>query len=238
MIKFFRKIRQKLLQENRFNKYLLYAIGEIVLVVIGILIALQINTWNQQRIENIFERKILNEILSDTDEDINQMKIALKAINESNLAYKHIINAFEKDLSYRDSMDVHFAYALRFWSLSPNSTAFETAKTEGLYFIKNDSIRFNLSKVNTYWFEYVKVLESRWQDYNTAIVQPYTLKLFDYYNLNKMKPTNYEKLKKDDTYKGILKTLHAMKIRYEGTLNVRLKLVSELNQKLKEELND
>jgi len=44
MIKFFRKIRQKLLIENKFSKYILYAIGEIILVVIGILIALQINT--------------------------------------------------------------------------------------------------------------------------------------------------------------------------------------------------
>ena len=51
MIKFFRKIRQKLLVENRFKKYLLYAIGEIILVVIGILIALQINNWNQNRLE-------------------------------------------------------------------------------------------------------------------------------------------------------------------------------------------
>ncbi len=50
MIKFFRHIRQRLLTENKFNKYLVYAIGEIVLVVIGILIALQINNWNQNRI--------------------------------------------------------------------------------------------------------------------------------------------------------------------------------------------
>ncbi len=49
MIKFFRKIRQRLLSENKFSKYLIYAIGEIVLVVIEILIALQINTWNESR---------------------------------------------------------------------------------------------------------------------------------------------------------------------------------------------
>jgi len=49
MIKFFRKIRQKLLSENKFSKYFLYAIGEIILVVIGILIALQINNWNETR---------------------------------------------------------------------------------------------------------------------------------------------------------------------------------------------
>ena len=48
MIKFFRKIRQKLLSENKFSKYLIYAIGEIILVVIGILIALQFNNYNEQ----------------------------------------------------------------------------------------------------------------------------------------------------------------------------------------------
>ena len=52
MIKFFRKIRQKMLSENKVSQYLLYAIGEIVLVVIGILIALQINNWNINRISD------------------------------------------------------------------------------------------------------------------------------------------------------------------------------------------
>ena len=49
MLRFFRQIRQRLLSDNKFSKYLLYAIGEIVLVVIGILIALQINNWNEDR---------------------------------------------------------------------------------------------------------------------------------------------------------------------------------------------
>ena len=52
MIKFFRRIRQQLLTENKLAKYLLYAIGEIILVVIGILIALQINNWNTSKIES------------------------------------------------------------------------------------------------------------------------------------------------------------------------------------------
>ena len=238
MIKFFRKIRQNLLMENKTSKYFKYAIGEIILVVIGILIALQINNWNEQRKENQFEKKILKEILSDTEEDITQMNTALKSINESELSYKIIIDAFHKDLKYKDSLDFHFAKVFRLWSLSPNSTAFETAKTEGLYFIKNDSIRFNLAKANSYWFDYIKVLEDRWQDYNTNIVQPNSLQLFDYYNLNRMKPTNYEKLKKDSIYRGIIKTLRAMRTRYFETLTIRLTLVSELNKKLKDELND
>jgi len=62
LIKFFRKIRQQLLIENKFSKYLIYAIGEIVLVVIGILIAVSINNWNELNKERRNEILILNEI--------------------------------------------------------------------------------------------------------------------------------------------------------------------------------
>ena len=61
MISFFRKIRKKLLTKNKFSKYLLYAIGEIVLVVIGILIAVQVNAWNEsQKNKTIETRALLN----------------------------------------------------------------------------------------------------------------------------------------------------------------------------------
>ena len=62
MIKFFRHIRQTLLMENKTSKYFKYAIGEILLVVIGILIALQINTWNQERVNAKEERRILQDL--------------------------------------------------------------------------------------------------------------------------------------------------------------------------------
>jgi len=70
MIKFFRKIRQKLLTENKFGKYILYAVGEILLVVIGIMIALYINNKNLQRITENKIVEILKEIQTDLSEDI------------------------------------------------------------------------------------------------------------------------------------------------------------------------
>ena len=69
MIKFFRKIRQKLLSENKFNKYIVYAIGEIILVVIGILIALQINNNNEATKNKEKEKIILKEILTSLNND-------------------------------------------------------------------------------------------------------------------------------------------------------------------------
>ena len=78
MIKFFRKIRQKLLQENRVSKYLIYALGEIVLVVIGILIALQINNWNEDKKALQLEKEIYAVIKSDLKSDISNIESFLE----------------------------------------------------------------------------------------------------------------------------------------------------------------
>jgi hypothetical protein len=69
MIKIFRKIRQKMLKESKFNQYMLYAIGEIVLVVIGILFALQINNWNENRKQEATLNAIYKIIQSDLESD-------------------------------------------------------------------------------------------------------------------------------------------------------------------------
>tara|TARA_R110002033_G_scaffold162440_2_gene199121 strand:+ start:885 stop:1643 length:759 start_codon:yes stop_codon:yes gene_type:complete len=70
MIKFFRKIRQNLLMQNKNTKYFKYAIGEIILVVIGILIALQINNWNENRINKQKTIGYLNSLLEDIKSDV------------------------------------------------------------------------------------------------------------------------------------------------------------------------
>ena len=75
MIKFFRKIRQNLLTENKVSKYILYSLGEIMLVVIGILIALQLNNWNEDRKQNETLDSIFTIIKEDLESDIDQMEI-------------------------------------------------------------------------------------------------------------------------------------------------------------------
>ncbi len=73
MIKFFRKIRQNLLSEGKTGKYLKYAIGEIVLVIVGIIIALQINNWNQDRLtQNRIESRLMN-LIGDVENEVEEM---------------------------------------------------------------------------------------------------------------------------------------------------------------------
>lgn len=64
MIKFYHRLRRRFLIENKFSKYIFYAVGEIVLVMVGILIALQINNWNN-RIEHLNEKVLLSYIMED-----------------------------------------------------------------------------------------------------------------------------------------------------------------------------
>jgi len=90
MIKFFRKIRQKLLTENkpalpagRFSNYILYAIGEIFLVVIGILIALQINNWNTTKNESKILNSYAQKIRLNLEQDLEQRKQLTSLRNEA-----------------------------------------------------------------------------------------------------------------------------------------------------------
>ena len=82
MIKFFRKARQKMLTENKFSEYLMYVLGEIILVLIGILIAVQINNWNINQKDAAQETKILIQLKEGFTVDRSKMKTELK-----NLAY-------------------------------------------------------------------------------------------------------------------------------------------------------
>ncbi|MGA8854790.1 MAG: DUF6090 family protein [Christiangramia sp.] len=99
MLQFFKKIKNKLLTESKFTKYLIYALGEIVLVVIGILIALQINNWNESRKIRVREISQLKSIQEDIMLD--------KPDKSFNLAYpKLFLNSEQQLLNYMLSSDL------------------------------------------------------------------------------------------------------------------------------------
>jgi len=121
MIKFFRRIRQKLLSENKFSKYLLYAIGEIILVVIGILIALQINTWNQERLNNIEKKELLAELHIEFKANKKALKEFLKIENRSINASISLINLIG---ATREELANHNLDSLLYESFPSNELAF------------------------------------------------------------------------------------------------------------------
>jgi hypothetical protein len=107
MIPFFRKIREQYANDNRPLKYLRYAIGEIVLVVIGILIALQINNWNEHRKTVNKEKGYIRSIYQDLQKDLNRINISHAMLTKQYRCGLDVLSAFEqKESKAMDSVDI------------------------------------------------------------------------------------------------------------------------------------
>ncbi|MFC3881294.1 DUF6090 family protein [Algoriphagus namhaensis] len=148
MIKFFRKIRQKLLSENKFSKYLIYAIGEIILVVIGILIALQINNDNQEKLNRNYEVTMLREIQDALEEDIKNMEGGLENIAEVKKSVFKLAS-IRSDPSYpQDSLAYHFSEVRRGGiTIAVNYSPYESIKSTGLDKISNSDLRNSITNL-------------------------------------------------------------------------------------------
>ena len=97
MIKFFRKIRQRLLTENKFSKYLIYAIGEIVLVVIGILIALQINNFNNNRQQMAIEQEYLLSLQAEFTTNLDKINTSIHENDDRVKNVEFLMNLFNRE---------------------------------------------------------------------------------------------------------------------------------------------
>jgi len=155
MIKFFRKIRKTLADDNKPLKYLRYAIGEIVLVVIGILIALQINNWHNNNVEKRVEKEILNEILVNLETDIENIEIKKK---ENDLYLKHnqlVLDHLKNKTPLTDSLKHYYSYLYGFGNFQPMTVAYEDLKSRGLNIIKNKTLRKKIAELYDYQYYYI-----------------------------------------------------------------------------------
>ena len=193
MIKFFRNIRKRLLDENKTGKYVKYAVGEIFLVVIGILIALQINTWNENRKARGIEIETLKELRSDLKQSLFDIEGDQQYFRFSKRNTEHILENFKNKGSNRDSLNFYFAQMYPFSTFSINSTTFDNLRQSGTNAVANDSIRVKLSDFYTHSINLYKEYEQRLvvahdQDYIT----PMKMSEFRTYSRDSLVLKNYD----------------------------------------------
>jgi len=144
MIKFFRKIRQNLLSEGKTGKYLKYAIGEIILVVIGILIALQVNNWNTNRIDNQELQKSLENLNAEFTINEQILSKAIKANDSVIETGKYILNLMnlKREILESENTDklLYDIFEEGSLQVSENSIL-EILESNKLQKIKNDSLK-------------------------------------------------------------------------------------------------
>lgn len=158
MINFFRKLRQRFLTEKKLGRYLTYAAGEIILVVIGILIAVQVNNWNIQRKQVIKEKQYLSEIRKSLSQDLEEIHASLaynlkkdSCINEAIVLLTLDIDNIERTFRFYEL----YGTLTNFVIFIKNDVAFKNMVTaESIALIRNDSLRKAISEYYQHDEEY------------------------------------------------------------------------------------
>ena len=140
MIKFFRKIRQNLLMENKTSRYFKYAIGEIILVVIGILIALQINNWNEIKKLKNEEIKMLKVIRDGIAKDTLNLNWYRDYLSIAENGIKKAKRELAKEQP-NDSIGIYLNLSLMQIEFKLNRAPYESLKSMGPNIITNDSLK-------------------------------------------------------------------------------------------------
>lgn len=150
MIKFFKHIRRSLLNENQMGKYLKYAIGEILLVMIGILLAFQVNSWNDRRMRSNKELSYLKDIKVNLTNDIESIDEVVEFNETKSILTDSMFYTLEHNTDpeiYMPSI-LKYMYTLTYYDVfEPNRIAFDNmVGAENIDLISNSNLRTELSK--------------------------------------------------------------------------------------------
>ena len=213
MITLLRRIRHSLVRSENFRKYILYAIGEIALVVIGILIALQINTWNENRKFEIKELGLLEELkinletnVVNLNDDVTHQK------HQSEVLNKVILHLDEKK-PYDDSLSQWLDVGMPAPDVILTSSAFETLKSTGLELIRSNSLRREI--INLFEVKYPLLIQEtkRLEDQMwPSTVLPVQQKYFRIMPNDRYVPTDYPSLIEKPEFTNMLSFRLSMRI--------------------------
>jgi len=244
MIKFFRTIRQSLIMENKTSKYLKYAIGEIVLVVIGILIALQINNWNEQRKSHRTELEILQSLLRDLQLTKLELEHDIKFNKLSKQKLEFALELIDKKVAYNPENDTLY-HAISGWeSPLPTFTAYEIFKNTGVEIIRNKKITEGVINLYESSFNYLinDYDKAEWAIYQN-VSNPFKLKYFSYHNSpNSDKtyliPNNYNTLVKNPEFRNLITMILSLRNRGLKSYGATLEQLIDLTNLIEEEIQN
>jgi hypothetical protein len=158
MLKFFRRIRRKLIEEGNLKKYLIYAVGEIALIVIGILVALQIDNWNEAGKLSEKEQVVLKDLYEDLESNSLILRKDIRQNKEMIDYIDYILGHFDNDLAYSDSLADYLPMMAWTHQLTLVSSAFESLKSSGFDVIQSNELKLQI--INLFDHEYNST--SRW----------------------------------------------------------------------------
>lgn len=209
MISIFRKIRQKLLTENKVSKYLMYAVGEIVLVVIGILIALSINNWNEWRKDRVLEKEMLSGLILNLESNVSLLDGRVKYFERGQNSGKIILNVIDHRLPNQDSLGGHFSQAMRGYGGADaiSYIAYEDLKNNGFGLITNKALKDEILRLFETTYRTLISFDATFVQHN-AYHKEVIGKLFYHDKPNSLKPFDFDEIFKSYGFYSSLTDLH------------------------------
>lgn len=205
MVNIFRKIRRPFAMENKPTKYLRYAIGEILLIVVGIFIAVQLNNWNENRKLKIKELKILNELHVDLIQNLNDIESNLTGLTIAIKANEIIKSHIENQLPNNDSLNYHFYNLGAYIAFTMNQTTYDNIKQIGMDIISNDSLRFSISDLYGHRYASYRKFENQYLlEHYVNSLYPIFISEFSTIENNSMKPKDYNQLMNHPQLKQVI----------------------------------
>jgi hypothetical protein len=162
------------MEQNKTGKYLKYAIGEIVLVVIGILIALSINNWNEHKKDLVKEQKILFQLKEEYKKNLTQLEQKISMRNEIIQASTNILKYFDNPQNItQDSILLQLTSIVRDPTFDPIKN--DLIESGNLHLIQNESLKQRLSNWASDAYQ-VQESELEWQKLRTNFITPFSIK--------------------------------------------------------------
>ncbi len=239
MINFFRKIRQQLLTENKFSKYFKYAIGEIFLVVIGILIALSINNWNEERKARIKEKKVLIEVLSTLERNCNLLEAYILDFRRYNNSADTILLALDMKLQYKESYGRHFHNARVDLPINFVSQAgYEELKNVGFDIIQSDELKNEIVNIFETTYPSMREILDSFKTTNQNFLEHIRHHFYDRSNEGLLIPVDYKLLLKDHYFYSALSNTKGLRNWYIIEQSKCLEESQRVLQLIKNELKE
>lgn len=232
MIKFFRRIRLKLIDEGNLKRYLIYAVGEILLVMIGILLALQVNNWNEERKANRREIESLKGLESNLDKNIESLQRSINFENFSINGIEHIISHLQESTTNpNDSLLIYYKYSTWYEQTTISTATYESLKNIGFEIIRNKDIKNKIIEL----FEVVYSNQEKASSSVSPVFGQVSLQLAIEKEHIITEILSSDKFNKDDTYFELLNFMKRKKI-WKKNFLMGQELLLEETVKLKAEL--